>query len=91
MSEEYHKIIFKLGINLAKGWSALTNCMLGNFSCFGCHLLLFFSEIFFSKKSFRTTLRVSNSLNPDQDRCFVGPHLGPNCSQMLSADDKSPC
>ena len=31
---------------------------------------------------------MSNSLNPDQDRCFVGPDLGPNCLQRLSADDK---
>ena len=30
---------------------------------------------------------VSNSLDPDQDRQSVGPDLGPNCLQMLSADD----
>ena len=28
---------------------------------------------------------VSNNLNPDQYLCFVGPDLGPNCSQGLSA------
>ena len=39
---------------------------------------------------FRNTIRVSNSLDPDQDRYFVGPDLGPNCLQMLAADDKSP-
>ena len=33
---------------------------------------------------------MSNSLDPDQARCFVGPDLGPNCLQRLSADDKSP-
>ena len=33
---------------------------------------------------------MSNSLDPDQARHFVGPHdLGPNCRQMLSADDTS--
>ena len=32
---------------------------------------------------------MSNSLDPDQARHFVGPDLGPNCSQMLSADDNS--
>ena len=32
---------------------------------------------------------MSNSLDPDQARRFVGPDLGPNCSQRLSADDKS--
>ena len=34
------------------------------------------------------TLRVSNCLNPDQDRHSVGPDLGFNCLQRLSADDK---
>ena len=38
---------------------------------------------------FRNTIRVSNSLDPDQARCFVGPDLDPNCLQRLSADDKS--
>ena len=28
-------------------------------------------------------------LDPDQARCFVGPVLGPNCFQRLSADDTS--
>ena len=35
------------------------------------------------------TIRVSNSLDPDQDRRYVGPDLGPNCLQRLSAVDKS--
>ena len=30
---------------------------------------------------------VSNSLDSDQDRHFVGPDLGPNCLQKSSADD----
>ena len=34
------------------------------------------------------TIRVSNSLDPDQDRCTVGPDVGLN---RLSADDKSRC
>ena len=33
---------------------------------------------------------MSNSLDPDQDRHFMGPDLGLNCLQRLSADDKSP-
>ena len=33
---------------------------------------------------------MSNSLDPDQDRHFVGPDLGPNCLQRLSADVESP-
>ena len=31
---------------------------------------------------------MSNSLDPDQDRQNVGPDLGPNCLQRLSADEK---
>ena len=48
-----------------------------------CHILLFECWIIFN------TVRVSNSLDPDQARSFVGPDLGPNCLQRLSADDKS--
>ena len=35
---------------------------------------------------FLITIRVSNSLDLDQARLFVGPDLGPNCLQKLSAD-----
>ena len=38
---------------------------------------------------FFNTIRVSNSLDPDQARHFVGPDLGPDCLQRLSADNKS--
>ena len=30
---------------------------------------------------------MSNGLDQDQDRRYVGPDLGPNCLQRLSADD----
>ena len=30
---------------------------------------------------------MSNSLDRDHARCFVGPGLGPYCLQRLSADD----
>ena len=30
--------------------------------------------------------KESNILDPDQDRYSVGPDLGPNCWQSLSAD-----
>ena len=33
------------------------------------------------------TILGSNSLDPDHDRQNVGPDLGPNCLQRLSADD----
>ena len=50
---------------------------------------LHFSKITFLKKSFRKTVRVSNGLDPDQDRRSVGLFLDPNCLQKLSVDDKS--
>ena len=42
---------------------------------------------FFFKKIFHTVI-VSNSLDPGQTRRFVGPDLGPDCLQKLSADNK---
>ena len=35
----------------------------------------------FKNKPFRTTIRVSNSLDPDQDGHSVGLHLGSKCLQ----------
>ena len=66
----------------------ITLCMLGNFACSFVICGFFFKSIVL-KKSFRNTFRVSNSLDPDQARCFVKPDLAPNCLQRLSADDKS--
>ena len=34
---------------------------------------------------------VSNGLDPDQELHIVGPNLGPNCLQRLSAVDKNRC
>ena len=48
-----------------------------------------FSKSFFFINSFRNTIRVTNSLDPDQARHFVGPDLGPSCLQRLPADDTS--
>ena len=59
--------------------------MLGDFDFF-CRLL-FFSKSTLTKNSFRNPIRVSNSLDPDQARLFVGPDLGPNCLHKLSAED----
>ena len=51
--------------------------------------VFFFSKFTLSKNSFRNTIGVSNSLDPDQVRHFVRPDLGPNCLQRSSADDTS--
>ena len=63
--------------------------MLGDF----LHILLsadFFQNHLFGKIiSGILSARVSNGLNPDQERCYVGSDLAPNCLQRLSGDDKS--
>ena len=62
----------------------LTLCMLGN-------LLLssadFFQDELFQKILSGTPSECQNNLDTDQDRHSVGPDLGPNCLQRLSADD----
>ena len=50
---------------------------------------VFFSKLTFSKNSFRNTIRVSNNLDPDQDRHYICPDLDPNCLHWLSANNKS--
>ena len=46
-----------------------------------------FFKIHYFENSFSNTIRVSNSLDPNQARCFVGPDLVPNCLHKLSADN----
>ena len=60
----------------------LTHFILGHFFMFFCRLLIFFKSSF-SKNSYKNTIRVSNSLGPDQAQHFVGPDLGPNCLQFF--------
>ena len=67
--------------------SPSTYCMLGIFSLFCCRLLTFFKINFFPKRTFKNTIRVSIGLGSGQDRRSVGLDLGPNCLQILSADD----
>ena len=43
----------------------------------------FFFKIKFSKNSLRKIIIVSNCLDPDQNRHFVGPDLGANCLQTV--------
>ena len=66
----------------------LMDLILGNFACFLSSADFVFKINFF-ENSFRNTTRVSNSLDPDEARRFVGPDLGPNCLPMFSADDTS--
>ena len=49
----------------------------------------YIQNLSFRKISFRNTIRVSNRLDPDQAQRNVGPDLGPNCLQRLSADNTS--
>ena len=53
----------------------------------------FFQNYFLKKKKksnlYEHYFRMPNGLDQDQDRHSVGPDLGSNCLQRLSADDKS--
>ena len=51
----------------------------------------FFSKFTFSKEFFRNTIRVSNSLDLNQDSFSVDSDVGPDCLQRFSADFKSHC
>ena len=46
------------------------------------------ADVLQNKNYFKNTIRVLNSLDPDQACCLVGPDLGPNCLQRLSADNR---
>ena len=49
----------------------------------------FQNKLFFRKKSFFPEYHQSNNMDPDQTRRFVGPDLGRNSLQRLSAYDKT--
>ena len=59
----------------------LTICMLETTHAIWSHVAFLFIFIIF-----KTTMSVSNDLDPGQVRHFVGPDLGPNCLPRLSAD-----
>ena len=52
-------------------------------------LLIVFRTFNYSQTCFRYIIRVSNRLDPDLIRRFVGPGQDPNCLQRVSGDDKS--
>ena len=83
-SPENHKLLYDSLEILV--WTPL-NRQLGSYQFLlkegVCVCWLFFQKLPF-KKSFRSTIRVSNGLDPDQNR----PDLGLNCLPRLSADDK---
>ena len=62
--------------------------MLGNFTCFCCHLLTFFKLNFFPIFFPKNNIRVSDSLDQDKYRHSVGIDLCLNYSQRFQADDK---
>ena len=49
-------------------------------------MLLLSSADSFQNELFQKILSGASSLDPDQDLCSVGPDLGPNCLQGLSAE-----
>ena len=51
-------------------------------------MCVFSSQFTFLKINFRSTIRLSNSLDPDQARRVVGPDLAPNCLQRLSVESE---
>ena len=53
----------------------------GNFFMLFCRLLFFFK--------IKSNIRVSNSMDTDQARHFVGPDLGHKCLQKLKTDNTS--
>ena len=61
-------------------WPLFNSLHSGKLFMFFCHLLIFFKSTF-SKKSFRHTIRVQDSLDPDQAQHFVGPDLVLNVLQ----------
>ena len=71
--------IVRLSSNMKNPWLAEL-CKLGNLACFLVDYQ-FFSKSIFLKNSFRNTIIISNSLDPDQAGQNVGPDLGPNCLQ----------
>ena len=58
--------------------------MLGSFACFLSSADFYFQIINYNLKNL--TIGVSNSLDLDQARHFVGPDLDSNCLQRFSAD-----
>ena len=67
-----------LNVYVSRNRQMSTLCLLGNFSASA-----YFFKIIFKKNPFRNTIRVSNSMVPDQAQNLVEPDLGPNCLQIL--------
>ena len=57
-------------------------------SCFMIELFASLPPVYFFFRQILLGIpSVSNSFDPDQARCYVGPDLVSNCLQKLSADD----
>ena len=52
-------------------------------------LVICFKINFVKNDHFGNSIKVSNSLDLDRVRHYVGPDLGPDCLQRGSADDTS--
>ena len=51
--------------------------------------MFFLCRFFSAKKVFQEYNHQCHSLDSDRGGHFVGPDLGPNCLQRLTAEDKS--
>ena len=74
------------GLSMIKSCGSLALCMMDDLNEF-----LSSNPFFLEIKSFRNSIRVSNKLDPDQERHIVHPDLGSNSLQSLSAANKSHC
>ena len=76
LKNPYRDALFSFTNSQGRGYLLVfISCMLGIFFLSSA----VFFKINFFKYSFWNTIRVSNSLNPDQARHFVEPDLGLNC------------
>ena len=81
----------KVHSRLLKNYIFVKKCFVISFWMFRTSNIAHYSFTLYYCATFNSldaTIRMSNSLDPDQAQHFVGPDLGPNFLQRLSADDK---
>ena len=74
-------VVFRKNGKLSVVYLYFLNALLTGYFCMLFYRLLIFFKINFFENW--NTIRVSNSLDPDQALCYIGPDLGSNCLQKL--------